>query len=104
MPDSIRIRARMEDDLPHVIMIIDHPMETGLRRDRKTGTRVPAHYIQRVICEHNGKVVLSASWGKGIAEHPYLSFWLLEGKAGDRVRISWIDNMGASDSREVLIG
>lgn len=103
MTDSIKIRARLKNGQPLIKMLFNHPMETGRRKDKKTGTTIPEHYIQKLTCEHNGKIVLRANWGRGIAENPYLSFWLLDGKAGDTIKISWVDNKGESDSREALI-
>ena len=103
MTDSIKIRARLKNGQPLIKMLINHPMETGRRKDKRTGATIPENYIQKLTCEHNGKVVLRANWGKGMAEYPYLSFWLLSGKAGDTIRISWIDNKGGSDSRETFI-
>ena len=48
------------------ILLIDfaiEEMETGTRKDSKTGEMVPAHYITEVKAEHNGKVVMQANWG-----------------------------------------
>lgn len=103
MTDSIKIRARLENGHPLIKFIIDHPMETGRRKDKKTGATIPAHYIQEITCEHNRKVVLSANWGKGMAEYPYMSFLLISGKAGDKIKISWNDNKGGSDFKEAFI-
>lgn len=103
MSDSIKIRARLENGQPVVKMLINHPMETGRRQDKQSGRIVPAHYIQELTCQHNGKVVLKANWGAGIAKNPYLSFGLRSGEVGDTIKISWIDNKGGTDSREVLL-
>lgn len=103
MSDSIKIRARLENGQPVIKMLINHPMEPGRRKDKQSGRILPAHYIQQVTCQHNGKVVLKANWGAGIAKNPYLSFSLRRGAVGDTIRISWIDNKGESDTREVLI-
>ena len=103
MTDTIKLRARLKNGQPQIMMLISHPMETGRRKDKITGILIPEHYIQRVICEHNGKLVISANWGKGIAEYPYLSFWLLDGKVGDTIKVTWIDNRGESDSKETRI-
>ena len=59
---------------------------------------IPAHFIQQVICEHNGKPVLNAYWGTAISKNPYLSFRIRGTNKGDALKLSWTDNTGQSDS------
>jgi sulfur-oxidizing protein SoxZ len=103
MANTIKIRAKVEGDVTEVKMLINHPMETGQRKDSKTGELIPAHYIQEVTCEHNGNNVLRALWGGGVSKNPYLSFKFKGGKAGDAVKVNWVDNKGESDSAEEKI-
>lgn len=100
---TIKIRANMDGDLAKVRVLITHPMETGLRKDKKTGKAIPAHFIQEVKCEHNGKNIMTANWGTSISTNPYFSFFLKGAKAGDKLMISWHDNTGSSDSSEVSV-
>ena len=97
---SIRIRAKMKGDVTEVKALMSHSMETGLRKDKKTGKKIPAHFIKEVICEHNGKQVLLANWSVAVSKNPYLSFKFKGAKKGDSIKISWNDNMGKSDSAE----
>ncbi len=78
-------------------------METGLRKDKKTGKKIPAHFIQEVTCEYNGSNVLTAHWGAAVSKNPYLSFKFKGAKSGDKLKISWVDNKGKSDSTEAKI-
>jgi sulfur-oxidizing protein SoxZ len=103
MADTIKIRAKAEGDVTEVKMLISHPMETGQRKDSKTGQLIPAHFIQEVNCEHNGSNVLTALWGVGISKNPYLAFKFKGGKAGDTVKVHWVDNKGESDSAEAKV-
>ena len=104
MADStIKVRIAEKEGKIHLRALIKHPMETGLRKDKKTGKVIPAHYIQEVNCTHNGKDVLVAEWGPAISKNPYLSFSFKGGKAGDTVSISWVDNTGGKDSAEAKI-
>ena len=75
-------------------------METGLRKDKKTVKFIPAHFIQEVVCEHGGKTVMNAQWGGTISKNPFLSFAFTDAKAGDMIKVSWVDNTGKSDSTE----
>jgi sulfur-oxidizing protein SoxZ len=100
---SIKIRAKHKGGVTTVKALISHIMETGLRKDRKTGKKIPAHHITEVIASHNGNVVMSANWGGAISKNPYLSFKFKGGASGEMVKISWIDNMGKGDSLEAAI-
>ena len=103
MAKGIKIRATAKSSGTTVKALMSHPMETGLRKDKKTGNAIPAHFIQEVKAEHNGAVVLTALWGPAVSKNPYLSFKFNGGKAGDSLKVSWVDNKGESDSQEVKI-
>ncbi len=100
---SIKIRAKAIGGITTVKTLMSHPMETGLRKDSKTGKKIPSHHISEVTAEHNGNVVLTANWGGGISKNPYPSFKSKRRAAGDKIKISWADNMGKSDSAEAAI-
>ena len=100
---SHRIRARMKGEAALVKVIIRHPMETGRRKDSVTGETIPRHFIRELHCEHNGEPVLSADWSWGLARNPYLSFRILEARAGDRVRVRWSDNRGEDGAIETVV-
>ena len=97
---SIKIRAKVKGDEAKVKCLISHSMETGLRKDKKTGKLIPAHFIQEVTCEHGGNTVLNAQWNGTISKNPFLSFAFTGAKPGDMIKISWVDNKGKSDSLE----
>lgn len=100
---SIRIRARMKGDVTEVKALMSHPMETGLRKDKKTGEKIPPHFIREVKCDHNGKQVLLANWSVAVSKNPYLSFKFNGAKKGDTVTIAWNDNKGNTASAEEKI-
>ncbi len=59
---SIKVRAKVKKGEAKVKCLISHPMETGLRKNKKTGKLIPANFIQEVVCEHDGKTVMNAQW------------------------------------------
>ena len=103
MSDSIKVRAKVTGGVTEVKALINHAMETGQRKDAKTGQIVPAHFIQEITCSHNGENVLTAQWGVAISKNPYLSFKFSGAKAGDTLKVSWVDNKGETDSVETQI-
>lgn len=100
---SIKVRAKLSDGTTTVKALIKHPMETGQRKDKKSGKMIPAHFIQEVKCEHGGNAVMTAMWGAAVSKNPYLSFKFKGANAGDTVKISWVDNKGESDSVETKV-
>jgi len=103
MAKGIKIRATAKSSGTTVKALMSHPMETGLRKNKKTGKKIPAHYIQEVKAEHNGNLVLTALWGPAVSKNPYLSFKFNGGNKGDTLKISWVDNKGGSESKEAKI-
>ena len=100
---KIKIRAKEKNGIVTVKSLLKHPMETGNRKDKKTGNKIPAHYITEVICEVNGKTVMTAYLGPGVSKDPYMSFDVKGAKKGETVKLSWVDNKGESASGEVTI-
>ncbi len=104
MAEPIKIRASLQGDVADVKALMNHVMETGQRKDAKTGQLIPAHFIQTVTATLNGKVVLDAQWGAAISRNPFLGFRVKGAKAGDKVTISWVDNKGEKSSAEATVG
>ncbi|MBL4763059.1 MAG: thiosulfate oxidation carrier complex protein SoxZ [Gammaproteobacteria bacterium] len=94
---NIKMRAKERKGIVTVKTLMSHPMETGLRRNKKTGKRIPPHYIQEVTVTANGNNVMTAHWGSGISKNPYLSF-KYTGDKGDTITVSWVDNKGKSET------
>ena len=83
--------------------MIEHPMETGRRKDDTTGALIPAHYITELSLEHNGVSVISGALSTAVSRNPYFSFRLAHARPGDKLKVSWKDNLGVSDTLESLI-
>lgn len=101
---KIRIRAKMKGDVAEVKALMSHPMETGLRKNKKTGEKIPAHYIENVTCTHKGNTVMVANWGPAVSKNPYLAFKFKGAAKGDTITVSWNDNKGAKASEDAKIG
>lgn len=95
---TIKVRAKESGGVTTVKALMTHPMETGSRKDAKTGQLIPAHFIQEVTCEHAGTTVMQAQWGGGVSKNPYISFKFAGAKKGDEIKLSWVDNRGDSDA------
>ena len=102
MASTIRVRATSNGDITEVQALIQHPMDSGFVKDAK-GELIPAHFIQELKFEHDGKEVFVAEWGPAVSKDPYVRFSFKGGKKGDDLRISWVDNKGASDTTTAKI-
>ncbi|AMA60828.1 thiosulfate oxidation carrier complex protein SoxZ [Bradyrhizobium sp. CCGE-LA001] len=102
MASSIRVRATSNGDITEVQALIQHPMDTGLVKN-PNGELIPAHYIQELKFECNGKDVFLANWGTAVSKDPYVKFSFKGAKKGDELKISWTDNKGGSDATTVKI-
>jgi len=99
---TIKLRTKEKKGKIQVKALITHPMETGLRKNKK-GEKIPAHHITKIVVEANGKPVLTADWSGSVSKNPFLSF-KYAGSKDDTVKLSWEDNTGKSDSIEKKIG
>lgn len=99
---SIKIRTKQFADITQIRTLISHPMETGRKKDEQ-GNLIPTHFIQELTVKHNDKVIASSIMGAGISRNPYFAFKFKAGKAGDKITISWLDNLGQSDSQDKIL-
>jgi sulfur-oxidizing protein SoxZ len=102
MADPMRIRAQVAGGNATVRVLMAHEMETGQRKDA-AGKLVPAWHITDVTATHNGKTVMTAEWGTGVAKNPFMQFVVKGAKAGDKVGVTWKDNRGESRSDEATV-
>lgn len=102
MGKPMKIRASVKEGMTEVKILMQHEMETGLRKEAD-GTLVPAWFITEVKAEYQGRVVLDAQFGQSISKNPYLMFSFKGGSAGETVKVSWVDNKGDSRSDEATI-
>jgi sulfur-oxidizing protein SoxZ len=100
--EAIRIRARVKNGLTEAKVLLVHPMETGLRKDA-AGQAIAARYITSVEVWVGSRQVLGAALGRSVSRDPLLHFRFRGAQAGDRLRVSWIDNLGAGLSEESII-
>lgn len=99
---KMKLRAKMKGDDVQVKALMNHPMETGRRKDKK-GELIPEHFIKQVKVAQGDKQFLTAQWGPGISKNPYMSVMIKGPKSGDTITVTWEDNMGESESADVTI-
>lgn len=100
---TTRIKAVLKEDVTEVkVMIQDYKVESGLRKDKEDNL-IPAHFIEEISFEYQGKVIMSGAWSGGISNNPFFAFKFKGGAVGEKVKVSWKDNVGETDSAEAEI-
>jgi len=100
---KIKMRTRAQEGAVEVQVLLNHPMETGLRTDKNTKQKIPPHFIQKVTLELNGKVVAVVDVGTAVSEDPLLGFRIKGAKNGDKLKVFWSDNQGESGALEEAV-
>ncbi len=80
-------------DIVRVDFIVIHPMETGLRKDKKTGKVIPMHYINDVQFFYNDRLITKMIVWESISTNPYFSINMKITEPG-RVKVVYKDNLG----------
>ena len=73
--------------------LISHKMESGQRKNKKTGKKIPRHIINNFVCSYNGKTVFEADWAPAISANPYLAFYVKAADSG-KLDFTWTDDKG----------
>lgn len=103
MADQIKIRATLQGDITDIRILMQHPMETGQRKDPASGKLVPSHFIQTFTVSANGKPLVAGQLNTSISKNPVFAFKARGLKAGDRLQVSWTDSAGDKRSDEAAV-
>jgi len=88
VPKSVK-----KDEVFLVKALISHKMESGQRKDKKSGEKIPRMIINKFVAKFNGEIVFSADIHPAISANPYMSFYMKADKSGD-LELTWTDDMG----------
>ena len=96
-------KTAAKGEIVEIKTLIQHPMETGVRRDLD-GKVIPVHIIERFVCTYNGEVVFRADFHPSIAANPYLTFRTVATESG-RLEFVWHDDDGSvyRESAEIKV-
>ncbi len=89
-------------DVVKVDFIAIHPMETGMRKDKKTGKILPAEYINNVEFQYNGKTITKMVVWESVSTNPYFSVNMKVTEPGE-VKVIYTDNTGKKADRSKKI-
>lgn len=85
-------RSASAGDSVVVKTLINHDMETGLRRN-SNGETIPRRIINRFTCDFAGVNVIDCTLEPAISANPYIEFEAIVPASGDFV-FTWYDDNG----------
>lgn len=97
MSIKIRVRGKARGGVAEIKALMKHPMESGLRINKKTGKPYPPKFIQNVEIAVNGSKAIDAQWSAAVSTNPYMAVKVKANK-GDEVVINVVDNTGEKGS------
>lgn len=103
MAGTIKVNVKMSDGIANVKSLVLHPMETGSRIDPDNGNTIPALHITQMIFTHNGRQVMVANFSTAVSKNPFFGFSFEGASPGDTLKVSWVDNTGATDELETQL-
>lgn len=86
-------KSAAKGEIIEIKSLISHKMETGQRKDKKTGELIPRKIINKYIVTFNGKEFFSADWAPAIAANPYMAFNMRASESGT-MEFTWVDDDG----------
>ena len=88
-------------DILEIKTLVQHPMETGYRRDNSGGV-IPRDIIQHFVCTYNGEEVFRAELFPAIAANPFIAFTTVAAESGT-IAFSWTTGAGETQTESVAI-
>jgi sulfur-oxidizing protein SoxZ len=95
-------KTAAKGEIIEIKTLISHKMESGQRKDKKTGEKIPRKIINKFTCTYNGVEVFSADWHPAISTNPYMAFNTVATESGT-LEFAWVDDDGSTYSKSAKI-
>ena len=89
-------------DVIEIKTLIKHNMESGNRKNKKTGDKIPRHIIDKFTAKFNGEEFFVSDWQGGVSANPYCSFSCKVDKSGE-FEFIWHDEKGDTSTAKAKI-
>ncbi len=103
--NDIRFRVSIDEKNECVfVCVITHPMETGFRKDRKTGKKIPAEWVNKFSVSVDGDEVINMDLSSNLSKNPLLGFdFTDEIKNGQLIQVTWLDSKAEKFSHSTVV-
>ena len=85
-------------DIVKVSFMVEHPMDTGMAKDKETGKVKPAHYIEDITFSFDGEPFTKMKVWESISAKPFFAVHYKIEKAG-KITVEYKDNLGEEGSK-----
>lgn len=93
---KVRVKTKAEvGEVLKIKTLISHPMESGVRKNEKTGKLFPRDIIQAFSASFNGEIFFSAKMHPAISADPYFAFYFKVPGSGTFL-FKWTDDSGTN--------
>lgn len=92
-------KSAKQGEIITIKTLISHVMETGLRKDKKTGELIPRQIINKFTAKFDGAEVFSVNLDAAISANPYFQFTMKAEKSGE-FEFIWQDDNGKTYSKK----
>lgn len=82
--------------------IFEHPMKSGQGKD-KDGNPIKPHYITKVAVHYDGELINEIEMTGSVSSNPLVNFNLVVEKQSAPLRVSWIDNTGEKNEKQITL-
>ncbi len=89
-------------DIVSVSFMVMHPMETGMRKDKKSGELIPAHYINSLKFMFDGKPFTTMKCWESLSTNPVFTVDFKVPSKGE-ISVAFTDNTGESQEKSKKI-
>ncbi|MDH4944468.1 thiosulfate oxidation carrier complex protein SoxZ [Sulfurimonas sp. C5] len=99
---KIKPKKYKDGDIVKVNFMVIHPMETGMRKDKKTGQIVPASYINSIKFDYNGQIITNMTVWESVSANPvFTTNMKINGKG--TLTVTFTDNAGEVYEKSIKI-
>ncbi len=88
-------KSAKKGDVIEIKTLISHKMESGQRKDKKTGKKIPRKIINKFTATFNGEQIFAVDILPAISANPYIKFNMNSQTPGEFV-FTWVDDDGKS--------
>ena len=85
-------------DIIKVDFIVIHPMDTGVKKDKKTKELIPAKYIDSITFSLDDKPFTTMNVWERVSTNPYFSI-NLKVPASGKITVDYTDNTGEKNTK-----
>jgi len=98
-------RTAKVGDIVEIKSMLSHKMESGRRKNKKTGELIPRKIINSLVVTFNGKDVFKTTIHPSVSANPYFAFNFKVPGAGD-MEFTWTEDGGKviSAKKSIKVG